>query len=212
MSATGDATDDELRGAVDRLAHEFRGVFSAETVGQCVRDSAARLGPARVTTYQSLFAYRFARERLRASAVASGALPRRAAEVLFVYSRNAGRSQLAAALLAHRAGDRVVVRSAGTEPAGALHPHVAEVLAELGIDTGAAYPKPVTDEVVEAADVVVTMGCGDACPVLPGRRYLDWDLPDAEGMSREGVREVRDAVAARVDLLLAELPTVGQPA
>lgn len=199
------SADDALRGAADRLAHEFAGVFSRETVEHCLHDSHGRLGPARVTTYQPLFAYRFARERLRASAVASGAVTRSAPEVLFVCTRNAGRSQLAAALLERRAGGRVVVRSAGTEPAEALHPHVAETLAEVGVDASGAFPKPITDEVVQAADVVVTMGCGDACPVLPGRRYVDWDLPDPQGLPVEQVREVRDDVAARVDALLAEL-------
>jgi protein-tyrosine-phosphatase len=212
MSAGDDATVDqegaaldELRGATDRLVHEFAGTFSRQTVQACLHDSHARLGPARVQTYQPLFAYRFARERLRARAVASGAAPRRAPEVLFVCTRNAGRSQLAAALLEHRAAGRVVVRSAGTEPAGALHPHIADTLAEAGVDASAAFPKPITDEVVQAADVVVTMGCGDACPVLPGRRYVDWDLPDPEGKTAEQVRAVRDDVTRRVDLLLAEL-------
>lgn len=205
-----DAVRDELRGAADRLSHEFTGIFSRQTVAACLHDSHSRLGPARVRTYQPLFAYRFARERLLAAAVASGAVPRRAPEVVFVCTRNAGRSQLAAALLEHRAAGRVVVRSAGTEPAAAVHSHVVDTLAEVGVDASAAFPKPVTDDVVEAADVVVTMGCGDACPVLPGRRYVDWDLPDPEGLAPDGVRAVRDAVAARVDVLLAEL--VGSPA
>lgn len=209
MSAADDATPppvtDELHGAADRLGHEFAGVFSRQTVEQCLHDSLVRLGPARVTAYQPLFAYRFARERLRASAVASGALERSAPEVLFVCTRNAGSSQLAAALLEHKAAGRVVVRSAGTDPADALHPHVADSLAEVGVDAAGAFPKPITDEVVQAADVVVTMGCGDACPVLPGRRYVDWALPDPEGLPPEQVREVRDAVAAHVDRLLDEL-------
>lgn len=209
MSASGDAFD-ELRGAADRLAREFSGVFSRETVERCLLDSRDRLTPARITTYQPLFAYRFARERLRASAVASGAVARRAPEVLFVCTRNAGRSQLAAALVEHRARGRVVVRSAGTEPAEDLHPNIADTLAEVGVDASGAFPKPITDEVVQAADVVVTMGCGDACPVLPGRRYVDWDLPDPEGMPVEQVRALRDEVARRVDALVTEL--LGAPA
>lgn len=205
MSADSDGYLDELHGAVDRLVDEFRGVFSRESVQDCVDDSLARLGPSRVQTYRGLFAYRFARERLRASAVSSGALARSAPEVLLVCTHNAGRSQLAAALLEHQAQGRVVVRSAGTEPAADLHPGVREALAEIGIDASQAFPKPLTDEVVEAADVVVTMGCGDSCPVLPGRRYLDWDLPDPEGMPLEAVRAVRDDIASRVAVLLVEL-------
>lgn len=203
MSSSADATD--LDGAVERLAHEFAGVFARETVAESVRDSAERLGAVRVTTYRGLLAYRFARERLRAAAHASGALPLHVTQVLLVCTHNAGRSQLAAALLAHLGGDRVVVRSAGTAPAEDLHDHVREVLAEIGVDASNAFPKPLTDEVVAASDVVVTMGCGDACPVVPGRRYLDWDLPDPAGRDRDGVRRVRDEVAGRVRDLVGQL-------
>jgi protein-tyrosine-phosphatase len=125
--------------------------------------------------------------------------------VLFVCRQNAGRSQLAAALLEHAAGGRVVVRSAGSEPAEQLDEQVVDVLAEAGVDTAGAFPKPLAPEALEAADVVVTMGCGDACPVLPGRRYFDWDLPDPSGASHEQVRDLRDDIAGRVEVLLHEL-------
>jgi protein-tyrosine-phosphatase len=125
--------------------------------------------------------------------------------VLFVCTHNAGRSQLAAALLAHAAEGRVTIASAGTAPTAAVDPVVVEALAERGIDASEAYPKPLTHEVVEAADVVVTMGCGDACPVLPGRRYLDWDLTDPVGADLATVRTIRDDIEARVQLLLIEL-------
>lgn len=194
-----------LRGAVDRLAHEFAGVYARETVARCVHDSHDRLGVPRIRTYEALLSYRFARERLRAGAAGSGLLPRSLPEVLLVCTQNAGRSQLAAALLEQQAGGRVVVRSAGTAPSCDLHPGIRDVLGEVGIDAKDAHPKPLTDEFVAAADVVVTMGCGDSCPVLPGRRYVDWDVADPDGADPEQVRAVRDDLAARVQLLLHEL-------
>ncbi|MFP5218629.1 MAG: arsenate reductase ArsC [Actinomycetes bacterium] len=207
MSRQADASDvhQEVGGAVDRLAREFAGTFSRETVEQCVRDSLDKLGPMRVQTYRALFAYRFARERLRASARLAGAVTPSAPSVLLVCTHNAGRSQLAAAILEHEARGRVLVRSAGTDPAPDLHDGVREVLAELGVDASSAFPKPLTDEVLEASDVVVTMGCGDACPVLPGRRYLDWDLPDPAGQDLDTVRAVRDDIREHVRALLADL-------
>ena len=125
--------------------------------------------------------------------------------VLFVCVHNAGRSQIAAALLARRAGDRVVVRSAGTAPADEVHPVVVEAMAEVGIDLSRERPSTLSAEDAQVADVVVTMGCGDACPVFPGTRYLDWDLPDPSGRPLEEVRSIRDEIADRVDGLVAEL-------
>jgi arsenate reductase (thioredoxin) len=126
-------------------------------------------------------------------------------EVLFVCVHNAGRSQMAAALLEHHARGRVGVRSAGSEPAQALHPAVIEAMAELGIDLSEERPKRLSDEAVREADVVVTMGCGDACPVLPGRRYLDWELPDPAGLSVAEVRPIRDRIDELVRGLLVDL-------
>ena len=126
-------------------------------------------------------------------------------EVLFVCVHNAGRSQMAAALLEHHARGRVRVRSAGSEPADELHPSVVEAMAELGIDLTRERPKRLTDEAVREADVVVTMGCGDSCPVLPGRRYLDWDLPDPAERGVADVRPIRDRIDDLVRRLLAEL-------
>lgn len=202
-----------LDGAVDSLAREFTGVFARETVAEVLLDSLARLGPAEGTapvtgtikTYRPVLAYRFARQRLADSAVTAGRLPRAQPVVLFVCVQNAGRSQLAAALLEHAAEGRVVVRSAGAQPAEQLDEGVVDALAEAGVDVAGAFPKPLSPEALEAADVVVTMGCGDACPVLPGRRYLDWALPDPAGASPEQVRALRDDVADRVQLLLHEL-------
>ncbi len=126
-------------------------------------------------------------------------------EVLFVCVHNAGRSQMAAALLDHHAQGRAHVRSGGSAPGKRINPAVAEAMAEIGLDLSKEFPKPVTDEAVRAADVVITMGCGDACPIYPGKRYEDWELEDPAGKSVEQVRPVRDEIDRRVQLLLAEL-------
>lgn len=128
-------------------------------------------------------------------------------EVLFVCVHNAGRSQMAAALLAHKAGDRIGVRSAGTAPADTINPAVVEAMAEVGIDLHAngAHPKRLDDTAVQASDVVITMGCGDECPFYPGKRYLDWALPDPAGQGIDAVRPIRDEIDRRVRALLAEL-------
>jgi arsenate reductase (thioredoxin) len=125
--------------------------------------------------------------------------------VLFVCVHNAGRSQMAAALLQHHAGDRVEVLSAGSAPADEINPAVREVMAELGIDLAAEKPKLLTTDAVQASDVVITMGCGDACPIFPGKRYLDWDLTDPAGKAPDQIRPIRDEINARVRALLAEL-------
>ena len=125
--------------------------------------------------------------------------------VLFVCTHNAGRSQMAAALLDHAAAGRVRVTSAGSQPASQLNPAVVQAMAEIGLDISDEFPKPLTTGNVQAADVVITMGCGDACPVFPGKRYLDWDLPDPAGLTVEQVRPIRDEIGQRVQALLAEL-------
>jgi protein-tyrosine-phosphatase len=127
-------------------------------------------------------------------------------EVLFVCTHNAGRSQMAAALLGHEAAGRVRVTSAGSQPASELNPAVVAAMAELGLDISRAEPRRLTTDNVRAADVVITMGCGDACPVYPGKRYLDWDLPDPAGLTLDQVRPIRDEIARRVRDLIAELP------
>ena len=126
-------------------------------------------------------------------------------EVLFVCVHNAGRSQMAAAFTDALSGGRVRVRSGGTAPAGEIDPAVVEVMAELGLDLSGEFPKPITDEALGASDVVITMGCGDACPVYPGKRYLDWPLPDPSGQPIDVVREIRDEVRRHVEVLLHEL-------
>ncbi|MEA5364240.1 arsenate reductase ArsC [Amycolatopsis sp., V23-08] len=126
-------------------------------------------------------------------------------EVLFVCVHNAGRSRMAAALLHHHAAGRVVVRSAGSAPADEINPAVVTVMAELGIDVSREFPQRLTTEAVEAADVVITMGCGDACPIFPGKRYLDWQLDDPAGLPADRIRPIRDEIDRRVQALLAEL-------
>jgi len=128
-------------------------------------------------------------------------------EVLFVCTHNAGRSQMAAALLDRQAAGRVHVTSAGSQPADQLDPAVVAAMAEIGLDISAEFPKLLTNDKVQAADVVITMGCGDACPIYPGQRYLDWDLPDPAGLGLAAVRPIRDDIARRVQQLLAELVT-----
>jgi protein-tyrosine-phosphatase len=130
-----------------------------------------------------------------------------APEVLFVCVHNAGRSQMAAGLLHHHAAGAVHVRSAGSAPADEINPAVREAMAEIGLDISREFPKPLTDEVVQAADVVITMGCGDACPLYPGKRYFDWDLADPAGQDIDAVRPIRDEIDRRVRALLAELLT-----
>lgn len=129
--------------------------------------------------------------------------------VLFVCVHNAGRSQMAALLLAHHASGRVIVRSAGSTPADEINPAVVEAMSEIGIDIAKAFPKPITDESVRASDVVITMGCGDACPVYPGKRYEDWELEDPAGKPVEEVRAIRDEIDRRVRSLLDELAPAG---
>ena len=191
--------------ATDALCEEFEGVVSRETVERLVDESLVALGDARFGEFLPVLTHRFARERLRALGQAEGAIAKAIPEVLFVCVQNAGRSQIAAALLKHHAGDRVHVRTAGSAPAGEIHPEAVAVLEARGIDVGEEFPKPLTDEVVAAADVVVTMGCGDACPVYPGKRYEDWAVGDPSGAEPARVAAIADEIEARVVRLLGEL-------
>ncbi|MEV0945737.1 three-helix bundle dimerization domain-containing protein [Rhodococcus sp. NPDC049939] len=188
------------------LAAKYTGVFSPQTVERYVFESytALRL-VAKVHTHLTTLAGRFAAERLTALAQSQGAVPKTVPEVLFVCVHNSGRSQMAAALLAHHAPGRVHARSAGSAPIDAIAPPVIEAMLELGIDLGSEFPKPLTDDVVAAADVVVSMGCGEACPVYPGKRYLDWAVDDPDGQPLEHVRRIRDDIDARVGELLRQL-------
>jgi arsenate reductase (thioredoxin) len=194
---------------IEALHEEFRGIYSLETIERFVDESIDRLSGARVVDFIPLFVHRFARERLRALAQAQGAIVSDVPEVLFVCVHNAGRSQMAAALLDHHAKGRVHVRSAGSDPGDRINPAVVAAMDEWGVDLSREFPKPLTDEFVRAADVVVTMGCGDACPIYPGKRYEDWELQDPAGQPVEVVRRIRDDIDGRVQQLLAELVPAG---
>jgi arsenate reductase (thioredoxin) len=196
-----------LERGLERLTDEFAGTFSAETVERFMTESLEVLGGARLKDFVPLFVHRFARERLRALGQVQGTIAKPVPEVLFVCVQNAGRSQMAAALLDHYAEGRVHVRSAGSAPADQINPHVVAAMAELGIDIGKEFPKPMTDEVVQAADSVVTMGCGDACPIYPGKRYEDWEVDDPADTDLDGVRRIREDISQRVRRLLADLTT-----
>ncbi len=190
----------------DSLTHEFSGIFSPETVAACLDESYARLvATAKVDRFLVVLAERFTRERLQAIAKVEGKIMTTVPEVLFVCVHNAGRSQMAAALLDRRANGAVHVRSAGSEPADRLNSAVVEAMAEIGLDISREFPKPLTDDVVRAADVVITMGCGDACPLYPGKRYLDWELEDPARKSLATVRRIRDEIDERVQALLLEV-------
>ena len=195
-----------LHRSAERLAARFDGIVNAETVERVVFESyAALLRTARITVHLPSLAARFANERLTALAQSKGVIPKAVPEVLFVCVQNSGRSQMAAALMRELGAGRVHVRSAGSEPGVDILPAVVSVMAESGIDLGDEFPKPLTDDVVRAADAVVTMGCGDACPVYPGKRYLDWHLEDPAELDLEGVRRVRDQIRSHVERLLAEI-------
>jgi arsenate reductase (thioredoxin) len=198
-------TRGHLTKGLDSLREEFAGVFSAETIERFMAESLYVFKDSRLTDFVPLFVHRFARERLRALGQVEGTITKTVPEVLFVCVQNAGRSQMAAALLDQFAEGRVHVRSAGSEPADRINPNVVTAMSELGIDIGKEFPKPMTDEVVHAADAVVTMGCGDACPIYPGKRYEDWEVDDPAETDLDGVRRIRDDIAARVRRLLDDI-------
>ncbi|WP_432855425.1 arsenate reductase ArsC [Amycolatopsis sp. CA-161197] len=198
--------DAQVERIVDELADRFRGTFAREMVARFVHESYTLLeATATVQTHLPTLTARFARERLLDRGRATGLVRVEVPQVLFVCVHNAGRSQMAAAMLDHHAFGRVSVRSAGSRPSRGIPEVVTEAMVELDISLTCAYPKPLTNEVVRAADVVVTMGCGDACPIFPGRRYLDWDVPDPDGQPLAVVRHIRDELDARVRGLLSEL-------
>ncbi len=201
------SADAVLHRAAERLAQQFDGMVNAETVERVVFESYAALGrTASIKTHLPSLAEKFAHDRLTALAQSKGVVAKRVPEVLYVCVQNSGRSQMAAALTRHISGGRVHVRSAGSSPSGiGILPSVVTVLGEIGIEVGEEFPKPLTDDVVRAADAVVTMGCGDACPVYPGKRYLDWHLDDPAELDLDGVRVVRDQIRVHVEELLSEI-------
>jgi protein-tyrosine-phosphatase len=206
MSQTLDpVTQHHVRQAADRLADEFKGIYSEQSIERYIAESLDLLGESRLNVFVPVLAHRFARERLRALAQSEGVLVKDQPEVLFVCVHNAGRSQMAAGLVKLRSDGKIGVRSAGSAPGEEINPAVVESMGEIGVDLTEEFPKPLTDEFVKGADVVITMGCGDACPIYPGRRYEDWDLDDPAGRDLESVRRIRDEIDARVQKLVAEL-------
>jgi len=198
-------TQNHIRQAAHHLKSEFAGVFSEETIERYIGESLDLLGGSRINVFVPVLAHRFARERLRALAQADNLITKEQPEVLFVCVHNAGRSQMAAGLVDLRSEGRIHVRSAGSTPADEINPAVIEAMNEIGVDMSREFPKPLTDEVVRAADVVITMGCGDACPIYPGKKYEDWELDDPAGQDVASVRGIRDEIDARVQKLVAEL-------
>ena len=189
-----------------RLEDKFKGVFGPETIERYINDSLDQLLPrSEVVSFVPILVERFARDRLRALAKVEGRVITDKPSVMFLCVHNAGRSQMASGWLRHLAGDRVDVFSGGSEPASTVNPAAVEAMAEVGIDIRTEFPKPWTDEIVRAADVVVTMGCGDACPVYPGKRYEDWVLDDPEGLGLDAVRPIRDEIRRRVERLMEEM-------
>ncbi len=193
------------------LHHKFEGVFGIETIEALVLDSFNELSKtATVTRWLVVSAERFAEQRLKALVHAedhSAKVP----GVLFLCVHNAGRSQMALGWFSHLAGSRAIAWSGGSEPGAEINQVVVAAMAEVGIDISREFPKPWTDEFFGAADVVVTMGCGDACPLVPGKHYEDWELEDPTGKTLEEVRLIRDAVRDRVDVLLGELLSRATP-
>jgi arsenate reductase (thioredoxin) len=198
-------TQHHINQAADRLAEEFAGIFSQETIARYMADSQDLLGDARINVFVPVLAHRFARERLKALAQVEGKITKEQPEVLFVCTHNAGRSQMAAGLVKLRSEGRIHVRSAGSTPADEINPAAVAAMEEIGVDMSEEFPKPLTDEVVRAADVVITMGCGDACPIFPSKRYEDWELEDPAGKDLDTVRRIRDDLDTRVQALIAEL-------
>ncbi len=195
-----------IASAAERLAREFDGTFGRETIDRFLHSSHQELAArAKMPNYLPLLTEKFARQRLRALAKVDGLHVDGKPTVLFLCVHNAGRSQMALGFFQHHAGDRAVGWSGGSEPGDQVSAVAIEVMAERGIDIADEYPKPWTDEVVRAADVVITMGCGDACPIFPGKRYEEWPLPDPSGGTPDGVRLVRDEIETRILNLLDEL-------
>ena len=196
-----------VRRVVANVQESFAGTFGRETIERFVVDSLELLIPtAKVKTFLPVLAEKFAKDRLRALGKVEGSLPTSVPGVLFLCVHNAGRSQMAAGWLRHLAGERVTVYSGGSEPASEINAAAIAAMAEVGIDITAEFPKPWTDEIVRAADVVITMGCGDACPLYPGTRYEDWELEDPAGQDVAAVRPIRDDIRTRVVALIASLP------
>jgi arsenate reductase (thioredoxin) len=200
-----------LKTAATRLRRDFDGTFGVETIERFLHSSYDQFaGQATIANFLPLLAERFARQRLHALAKVEGLSHDGKPTVLFLCTHNAGRSQMAMGFFQRYAGDAAVAWSGGSEPGVEVNPAAVAAMTERGIDISGEYPKPWTDEVVRAADVVITMGCGDACPVFPGKRYEEWVLTDPAGLDVAAVRPVRDEIERHVLVLLDELGVAAQ--
>ncbi|MGY1948459.1 arsenate reductase ArsC [Nocardia asiatica] len=195
-----------LKTAASRLQREFDGTFGVETIERFLHSSYDQFaGRATVMNFLPLLTERFARQRLNALAKVEGKAHTGKPTVLFLCTHNAGRSQMALGFFTHLAADNAVAWSGGSEPGEQINPAAVEAMAEVGIDITTEFPKPWTEEILQAADVIITMGCGDACPLYPGRRYEEWDLDDPAGLDVAAIRPIRAEIETRVRHLLAEL-------
>ena len=198
-----------LRTSAGRLQERFSGVFSTETIERFLYHSYDEFATrAAMVQWLPLLAERFAVQRLTALARAEGRSDDHRPIVLFLCVHNAGRSQMALGFFEYLAGDAAIAWSGGSEPASQINPAAIEAMAERGIDISREFPKPWTDEVVRAADVIVTMGCGDACPIFPGKRYEDWTVDDPADLDLADVRVIRDDIERRVRTLIGEIVAV----
>jgi protein-tyrosine-phosphatase len=201
--------DGALERATERLEHNFEGIFSKETIARYVKESYSMLeASAAIKVHLPSLTAKFARERLTALAQSQEKIQKDKPEILFVCVHNAGRSQMAAALALHISKGAVSVRSAGSAPSDSIPSNVHNAMEDIGVSLAEAFPKPLTDEIVRAADVVITMGCGDACPIYPGKRYEDWVLQDPSVLDFDGVKVVRDEIETKIRTLLSELNVI----
>jgi arsenate reductase (thioredoxin) len=195
-----------LKAAASRLQDEFGNQIGMDTIETFLQSSFSHfMAQARIPNFVPLLAERFTRQQLQALARIESTDADGKPTVLFLCPHNAGRSQMALGHFTHLAGEQALAWSGGSEPDTEINPAAVQAMADIGIDISGEYPKPFTDEIVQAADLVITMGCSDACPVVPGKRYEDWDLPDPAGQSAETAAELRDEIEQRVRRLLAEL-------
>lgn len=202
---TTDERTKAIEGAVEKLARKYAGKFDESSIRPVVEDAYQSFADAKVRTFIPVFTARHADDRLRAMAKVQGLVTDSPPSVLFVCVHNAGRSQMAAGWLRQLSKGQVEVYSGGSMPANEINAAATAAMLEVGIDISSEFPKPFEVEIVQAADVVITMGCGDTCPIFPGKRYEDWQLDDPAGLGVEAVRPIRDEIRRRVEALLVDL-------
>lgn len=195
----------QLRQSAESLHRRFEGIFAVETIQRYLDEAMTRMSGAKVRTWLPVLAERIANDQLRALAKLDHLVVADKPYVVFLCVHNAGRSQMAAGWLRHLAGGGAEVFTGGSDPVSQVNQAAVEAMAEVGIDISDRFPQPWTDEVIRAADAVITMGCGDACPVYPGKRYEDWAVADPAGLDVADIRPIRDDLRARVEQLMATL-------